>query len=315
VPLTPREPKSYKRRIEVTAECSLYDILGYFEQLLAEVEHYFHVEARGVKATTERIQALENEMGYDSGLEILVETTLAELNQCLHEFHSVRSAKGWAYSDAPTIRKTLYTSLAVHTDGVSCLGRQIWYVEAADLRADDDARMPFCIISGAQAPGWADDDVLSLNFWPDWNKGHTPLSYRDYLAELLDEFKHRGIIKRLPGWLTQPEPIEPPTPATGCLTDSARQQVQSQAPPHAADVLPQEAAATKVTEDIGGDVAQRTDWRSRLPTLRADARVRYQKIIEYWEEHPEKTEEQVAREFSVSTSTVQRAMDFRDGKT
>lgn len=64
----------------------------------------------------------------------------------------------------------------------------------------------------------------------------------------------------------------------------------------------------------GNGADQGIDWRSRLHTLRADARVRYQEIIEYWRKHPEKTEEQVARHFRMSVKTVQRAIHFRDGK-
>ena len=211
VPLAPR-------RIEVTAECDLADVLDYFEELLTGMGWVFPAvaggsEARRVRATTEKIEAIRAKMGYESGLQLLVEATLGELDRCLRAFHETRSAKGWIYDDAPTLGKTRFTRLAVRTDGVSCLGGQIWYVEALDVPSDDESGTPFCIITASPSPGWSGNNVLSVNCWPDWNKGDTPASYQEYLAKILGEFKQCGIIECLPEWLAGPERVELPIPA------------------------------------------------------------------------------------------------------
>lgn len=64
--------------------------------------------------------------------------------------------------------------------------------------------------------------------------------------------------------------------------------------------LPPREAATQ------GTVADQLD----LNDLRIDARLRYQKVIDYWTAHPEKTERQVADHCRTSSRTVQRAMKY-----
>jgi hypothetical protein len=210
-PLLPRK----RQQIEVTVECNHYLVMDYFKQLLIGIGWAFPAvaggnEAKRTKATTERIQAIIEKMGYKSSLKLIVETTLKELNQCLMKFHSMRPEKGWMWATAPTTGKTLFTRLEMHTDGVSCLNSQIWYVEALDVPCHDELGTPFCIISASPSPGWSDDDsMLDVNCWPDWNKGDTPLSYREYLTALLGESRQRGMIKHLPKWLTELEPTQP----------------------------------------------------------------------------------------------------------
>ena len=210
VPLLPR-----KREIEVTVECNEYLVQDYFEQLLIAIGWAFPAvpggnEAKRVRATTGKIAAITDKMGYKSGLELIVETTMEALNQCLQKFHSMRPDKGWIWDTAPTIGKTRFTRLVVHTNGVSCRGDQIWYVKALDVSSDDELGTPFCIISARPLLDWSDSNVLNVNCWPDWNKGYIPLSYREYLAALLEGFQRCGIIEYLPDWLTESERTEPP---------------------------------------------------------------------------------------------------------
>lgn len=209
-PLLPR-----KRPIEVTVECNRYLVMDYFKQLLIGIGWAFPADAGGneakrTEATTERIQAITEKMGYESSLKLVARATLGELGCCLEKFHSARAEKGWICKTIPTLDETLCTRLRVHTDGVSCLNSQIWYVEALDVPSHDELGTPFCIIRASPSPGWSDDDnVLDVNCWPDWNKGDTPLSYREYLTALLGESQQRGMIKHPPKWLTELERTQP----------------------------------------------------------------------------------------------------------
>lgn len=205
------------RHIEVTAECNDYLVMDDFEGLLEFIGQKWPEElgrpgAKRVGATTERIQAIKDKMGYESTLELVARATLGELGCCLEKFHSTRAEKRWIYKTIPTLGETLCTRLRVHTDSVSCLGGQIWYVEALDVHSDDELGTPFCIISASPLRGRSDSNVLNANCWPDWNKGDTPLSYREYLTALLGESRQREMIKHLPEWLTEPERTEPPLP-------------------------------------------------------------------------------------------------------
>ena len=205
--------------IEVTAECNDYLVMDDFEELLEFIDQWWPEElgrpgAKRVGATTERIQAITEKMGYKSTLELVARATLGELGCCPEKFHSTRAEKRWIYKTIPTLGETLFTRLRVHTDGVSCLNSQIWYVEALDVPSHDEIGTPFCIISASPSPGWSDDDsVLDVNCWPDWNKGHTPVSYGEYLAALRGGFQRHGIIECLPEWPTEPERAQPLTTA------------------------------------------------------------------------------------------------------
>ncbi|MDY7076990.1 MAG: hypothetical protein SXV54_08705 [Chloroflexota bacterium] len=218
-PLLPR-----KGQIEVTVECNHYPVMDYFEQLLIGIGWAFPAmsggnEAKRTKATIERIQAITERMEYKSSLELEMKAALGELSICLREFHSMLSGEEWLWETVPTLGETRSTRLEVRTDGVSCLGGQIWYVEALDVHSDDDLGTPFCIISASPLRGRSDNSRLNVNCWPDWSKGHTPLSYREYLTALLGESQQRGIIKHLPKWLTEPERTEPPLPGEDGETD------------------------------------------------------------------------------------------------
>ena len=257
--------------IEVTAECNDYLVMDDFEKLLEFIGQQWPEEigrpgAKRVGTTTERIQAITEKMGYKSSLELIVDTTLKELNQCLMKFHSTRPEKGWMWATAPTTGKTLFTRLEMHTDGVSCLNSQIWYVEALDVPCHDELGTPLCIISASPSPGWSDDDsVLDVNCWPDWNKAHTPLSYREYLTALLEEFQQQRIIKHLPEWLTEPEHTEPVTAAGAGTDDSPPEPVQTEPPPPAGDGTPEPPPATSNEESPTTHIDR---LLSDLPTMR-----------------------------------------------
>jgi len=207
VPLAPRQ-------IEVSAECDEYLVLDYFDKLCQGIGWAFPAQPGGgdaqtTRATTEKMEAIRSRMGYRSSLELAVETTLHELSRCLSEFHQTLSGTEWEWDTAPTIGKTLSSKLGIHTDGVSCLGHQIWYVRALDVpsESEDELGTPFCIISASRAPEWSSKqgNVLHVNCWPDWNQGKTPRSYQRYLKALLKELQRHGFIKDLPTWLVGPD--------------------------------------------------------------------------------------------------------------
>jgi hypothetical protein len=172
-------------------------------------------------------------LGYKSGLEVAVEATLEELDECLREFHSARSEKGWCWSTDPTTGAPVFTRLALCPGGVVFEGGQVWCVEAPNICSDAGSAAQFCTIGAGPLPGLGDG--LSVSCWPDWNKEETPVSYRQYVGELMGEFQRRAIIRDLPAWLTEPEHTEPPAAAGEDTGNLAAEQGQTEPAPPAKD--------------------------------------------------------------------------------
>ncbi|MBN1815430.1 MAG: hypothetical protein JXA14_26595 [Anaerolineae bacterium] len=104
------------------------------------------------------------------------------------------------------------------------------------------------------------------------------------------------------------------------LTEAVRARLTApiDVPPAGKPAMPAKSTALMIVEQDQREREAALVGQSDLSRVRSDARLRYQRIIDYWIANPEKTEGQVADHCRVSTRTVQRAMkhcsDWQKGK-
>jgi len=175
-----------------------------------------------------RAFSMVEKLTYESILQIQVEVTLQELDECLRELHAARAEQAWSWSSSPTPGKAVRTRLALCPGGVVFQGGQIWYVEALDLSSETELATPFCTIGAGPRPGL--DDWRSVICWPDWREV-VPAPYPEYLWALTGEFQQRGIIQDRPVWLTEPERVKIPRTARQTTAEPAAGVGQTEALP------------------------------------------------------------------------------------
>ena len=158
-------------------------------------------------------------MGYKSSLDIVVQATLTQLDECIREFHGTRGSERYVWDAVASIGKTLDTRLEIRNDPNSSSRDQpiptdyqwTWTIAAVDVMSPGQA--VFCYITADSMPGWinAFGDVLNLNFWPDWtteeSRGDSAYvkSYQRYISLLLEELRCHGMIQQFPTWLSATE--------------------------------------------------------------------------------------------------------------